>query len=90
MEVNEICNSPRHNHKREVVLRREQDVESRYDEWKTLRIVEFGAGHESLVYFMLHRARFDEFDNDVPAASVLSKSDLALENIQLRKCIKNR
>jgi len=39
---------------------------------------------------MLYRAGFDEFDNDVPAASVLSKSDLTLENILLRKSIKNQ
>jgi hypothetical protein len=39
---------------------------------------------------MLYRARFDEFDNDVPAASVLSKSDLMLENILLKKSSKIR
>jgi hypothetical protein len=49
--------------------------------WKEFRALEFHAGHEARMYLMLHRACFDEFDNDVALLPVLRIHDMSLKQV---------
>src|ERR1700691_6144889 len=71
-------NLPWHNYERKVVRGRKY-VESRDNMWKGFRALEFHAGHEARMYLMLHRACFNEFDNNFALLPVLRIHDMSLK-----------